>query len=113
MNGSGADELTAYPIIIGEMEYGKVYGGKSAKAIASLLNYVCKTELEKKALGQISIENARLNKSLKEAFITSVDMLVETIEKRDPYTGGHTRRVMDYSGAIGKIMDLPGESLNG
>lgn len=54
----------------------------------------------------IAIENARLYENLKDAFITSVHTLAETIEKRDPYTGGHTRRVRDYSLAIGRMICL-------
>ncbi|MFX4263839.1 HD-GYP domain-containing protein [Pelotomaculum propionicicum] len=52
------------------------------------------------------IENARLYDSLKETFITTVHTLAETIEKRDPYTGGHTKRVMNYSLAVGKVLGL-------
>ena len=52
------------------------------------------------------IENARLYDSLKETFLTTVYTLAETIEKRDPYTGGHTKRVMNYSIAIGKVLGL-------
>lgn len=54
-----------------------------------------------------AIENARLYDALKEAFLTSVSTLAETIEKRDTYTGGHTKRVMEYSLAIGKYFGLP------
>jgi HD-GYP domain-containing protein (c-di-GMP phosphodiesterase class II) len=54
----------------------------------------------------VAIENARLYHELKETFYTTVHALAETIEKRDPYTGGHTRRVMKYSLAIGKAMGL-------
>ncbi len=52
------------------------------------------------------IENARLYDSLKETFLTTVYTLAETIEKRDPYTGGHTNRVMNYSIAIGRVLGL-------
>ncbi|MBF0568019.1 HD domain-containing phosphohydrolase [Candidatus Magnetominusculus dajiuhuensis] len=47
-----------------------------------------------------AMDNARLYESLKEAFIKTVYTLAETIEKRDPYTGGHTKRVKEYSVAI-------------
>lgn len=53
------------------------------------------------------IENARLYDSLKETFLTTVHILAETIEKRDPYTGGHIKRVMNYSMAVGKELGLP------
>lgn len=42
----------------------------------------------------------------RETFYATVYALADTIEKRDPYTGGHTRRVMNYSLAIGKTMGL-------
>lgn len=54
----------------------------------------------------VAIENARLYDELKETFYATVHTLAETIEKRDPYTGGHTKRVMEYSLAIGKAMGL-------
>jgi HD-GYP domain-containing protein (c-di-GMP phosphodiesterase class II) len=57
----------------------------------------------------IAIENASLYQELKEAFYGTAHALAETIEKRDPYTGGHTQRVMGYSLAIGKKMELPEE----
>lgn len=53
-----------------------------------------------------AIENARLYDNLKDSFLTAVNTLAETIEKRDPYTGGHTNRVMEYSLAIGQIFGL-------
>lgn len=54
----------------------------------------------------IAVENANLYQELKDAFYGTAQALAETIEKRDPYTGGHTQRVMQYSLAIGKIMEL-------
>ncbi|MBF0459016.1 MAG: HD domain-containing protein [Nitrospirae bacterium] len=53
-----------------------------------------------------AMDNARLYESLKKAFIKTVNTLAETIEKRDPYTGGHTKRVMTYSIAIAEILGI-------
>ncbi|MBF0553143.1 MAG: HD domain-containing protein [Nitrospirae bacterium] len=53
-----------------------------------------------------AMDNARLYESLKEAFIKTVHTLAETIEKRDPYTGGHTKRVMNYSIAIAENLGI-------
>ena len=50
----------------------------------------------------ISIENSRLYKQQREAFQQTVLSLVVTIEKRDPYTGGHTQRVFSGSVEIAK-----------
>lgn len=53
-----------------------------------------------------SLENARLYERLKDTFNTTLMTLAETIEKRDAFTSGHTKRVMEYSLAIGRIMEL-------
>ncbi len=53
-----------------------------------------------------AIENANLYHELKETFYGTAQALAETIEKRDPYTGGHTQRVMSYSLDIGRMMGL-------
>lgn len=54
----------------------------------------------------VAVENANLYEELKEAFYGTAESLAETIEKRDPYTGGHTKRVMRYSLTIGRYMGL-------
>lgn len=54
----------------------------------------------------VAIENANLYKELKEAFYGTAQALADTIEKKDPYTGGHTKRVMEYSIAIGRCLGL-------
>jgi len=59
----------------------------------------------------IAVENANLYQELKDAFHGTAQALAETIEKRDPYTGGHTQRVMKYSLAIGKTMGLAEKEL--
>jgi len=59
----------------------------------------------------IAIENAYLYEELKKAFYDTAMALVDAIEKRDPYTGGHTKRVMEYSVAIGKAMELSKKEL--
>lgn len=63
------------------------------------------------SLAAVAIENASLYEQLKEAFYTTVYTLAETIEKRDPYTGNHTKRVMEYSLAIGKNLGLPEQDM--
>jgi len=59
----------------------------------------------------MAIENARLYDELRETFYATVHSLAETIELRDPYTGGHTMRVMNYSLVIGKAMGLSGKEM--
>ncbi|MCL5024185.1 MAG: GAF domain-containing protein [Nitrospirae bacterium] len=78
------------------------FGAEDVEILAALSNQVA-----------VAIENARLYDELRETFYTTVYALAETIEKRDPYTGGHTRRVMNYSLAIGKAMSLSQKEMIG
>lgn len=55
----------------------------------------------------IAIENARLYEELRSAFFSTVHSFADAIEMRDPFTGGHTRRVTTYCLAIGRMLDLP------
>ncbi|MEE8151852.1 MAG: HD domain-containing phosphohydrolase [candidate division NC10 bacterium] len=54
----------------------------------------------------IAIENARLYEQVKQTFFSTAATLAEAIEKRDPYTGGHVRRVVDISLAVGEELGL-------
>ncbi len=53
-----------------------------------------------------AIENARLYALQRRQFLDTVTAIAEAIEKRDPYTGGHVRRVVAYSVLLGTEMDL-------
>lgn len=59
----------------------------------------------------IAIENANLYQELMETFYATAEALAETIEKRDPYTGGHTKRVLNYSYSIGEMLGLSKKEL--
>ncbi len=59
----------------------------------------------------IAVENSRLYETLKKAFFDTVEALAEAIEKKDHYTGGHTKRVVHYSLCIAKYMSLTPEQL--
>lgn len=54
----------------------------------------------------VAIENARLYTELWETFYTTIEMLADIIELRDPYTGGHTRRVHNYCVMIANQLQL-------
>lgn len=54
----------------------------------------------------IALDNARLYQELEDTFFETAESLADAIEKRDPYTGGHTRRVTQYSLAIAKYLQL-------
>ena len=59
----------------------------------------------------IALDNARLYEEIRETFHATSEALAEAIEKRDPYTGGHTQRVFGYSLAIGRHMGMPAKAL--
>ncbi|MCB9479785.1 MAG: HD domain-containing protein [Deltaproteobacteria bacterium] len=54
----------------------------------------------------VSISNAHLFDELQAAFLGTMAALVESIEKRDPYTGGHSKRVTEGSLAIADKLGL-------
>lgn len=54
----------------------------------------------------IAIENSNLYEEIHAAFLELSEALAQSIEKRDPYTGGHTKRVLAFSLAIAKYMNL-------
>jgi HD-GYP domain-containing protein (c-di-GMP phosphodiesterase class II) len=59
----------------------------------------------------IAIENSQLYSQIKKNFYDTVEALAEAIEKKDRYTGGHTKRVVYYSMCIAKYMNLTPEQL--
>jgi HD-GYP domain-containing protein (c-di-GMP phosphodiesterase class II) len=59
----------------------------------------------------IAIENASLYKELDELFLSSIRAIVEAIDAKDPYTKGHSARVVEYALLIGEGMELDKESL--
>jgi HD-GYP domain-containing protein (c-di-GMP phosphodiesterase class II) len=59
----------------------------------------------------IAIDNANLYSEIQRTFLETAEALAESIEKRDPYTGGHTQRVVLYSWAIAGEMGLPDEEM--
>jgi HD-GYP domain-containing protein (c-di-GMP phosphodiesterase class II) len=59
----------------------------------------------------VAIENANLYTRLKNTLFQTSEALAEAINSRDPYTGGHTRRVQQYSLAIANTLDIAGEDI--
>jgi hypothetical protein len=59
----------------------------------------------------IALDNARLYEEARETFYATAEAFADAIEKRDPYTGGHTKRVLEYSLAIGRELGLPDETI--
>jgi HD-GYP domain-containing protein (c-di-GMP phosphodiesterase class II) len=58
-----------------------------------------------------ALENARLFSEVQRTFMETSEALADAIELRDAYTGGHTRRVTQYSLAIGENLGLDDEDI--
>ncbi len=54
----------------------------------------------------VALDNARLLAEIEGLFFQTAESLADAIEKRDPYTGGHTKRVTEYSIAMGEELNL-------
>jgi HD-GYP domain-containing protein (c-di-GMP phosphodiesterase class II) len=86
--------------IVGVLEaVNKQGGGRFNKEDLSLL-----TSLADQVA--VALDNSRLYQELEEMFFQMADSFADAIEKRDPYTGGHTQRVTLYSQAIAKYLPL-------
>ncbi len=52
------------------------------------------------------LENGRLYKELEETYLSTIKILVSTIEAKDSYTKGHTERVAEYASMLAEEMGL-------
>jgi len=59
----------------------------------------------------VALDNARLYQEILDTFYATSEALAEAIEKRDPYTGGHTRRVLGYCMATARYLKMPTKAL--
>ena len=55
------------------------------------------------------MENANLYQKLHKTFLHTAEALAEAINSRDPYTGGHTRRVQNYALQMAEALGLKRE----
>ncbi len=58
-----------------------------------------------------ALDNARLYEGQRRQFVDTVTAIAEAVEKRDPYTGGHVRRVVAYSLLLGRELGLDARDL--
>jgi HD-GYP domain-containing protein (c-di-GMP phosphodiesterase class II) len=59
-----------------------------------------------------AIENARLYDSLRDSYLNTIQALSMAIDAKDKYTHGHSKRVSDFSVAIGTKLGLTREKLD-
>src|SRR4030042_7019121 len=59
----------------------------------------------------IAIENAQLYEEQKKQFNSIIEVLASSIDARDPYTAGHSQRVMEYTLGTAEEMNFSRKGL--
>jgi putative nucleotidyltransferase with HDIG domain len=59
----------------------------------------------------MAIENARLHQTILDAYKSTIKALATAIDAKDPYTRGHSQRVMEYALLGGEALSLPEEEM--
>lgn len=57
----------------------------------------------------VAINNARLYQKIKDSYFEIAKALAQAIEAKDPYTHGHSARVVEHAVSIAQKLDLPEE----
>jgi HD-GYP domain-containing protein (c-di-GMP phosphodiesterase class II) len=104
-NGNGSDDiqnLIAVPVYISDEFSGVVvcansdsYGTHDDDVLIALGDHA----------GAV-LENTRLQTDLRDAYISTVDMLAEAIRAKDPHLGGHSREVSEYVHRVAQGLGL-------
>jgi len=55
------------------------------------------------------LDNARLRGELRGAYVSTVSLLTEALEAKDPFLRGHSEEVSDYVAAVADELGVPGE----
>ena len=63
------------------------------------------------AMSAVAISNSRLHQDVLEAYKGTANALAAAIDAKDPYTRGHSQRVMEYALLAATSLNLPAEEL--
>lgn len=63
------------------------------------------------ATAAMAIENTKLHQTVLEAYKSTITTLAAAIDAKDPYTRGHSQRVMEYALLGGTSLSLPAEDM--
>ena len=99
--------VTAYSdsqILIDAINYGKIYRHIKKPWEPSELLMIVKTAVE---YSQLKKENDRLIYDLKELFSGTINAIIETLDAKDSFTMGRSRRVTFIALKMGKYFNLP------
>jgi HD-GYP domain-containing protein (c-di-GMP phosphodiesterase class II) len=79
---------------------GSEFGEQDLEAVVSVANTAA-----------MAIETTRLHQSIVEAYTGTITTLAAAIDAKDPYTRGHSQRVMEYSMLTGGYLSLDREDM--
>ncbi|MFO7914597.1 MAG: response regulator [Candidatus Krumholzibacteriales bacterium] len=94
-----------FPLIIKENLIGIILAGKKINQREYSVNDLEMFRLLCHSAAN-ALENARLYTELQNTYLSTIRVLVSTIEAKDPYTSGHTDRVANYSSALAHKMGM-------
>ncbi len=57
----------------------------------------------------VAVENFRLHQELQQSYLSTISMLADAIEAKDPYTGGHCNQVARFAWRIAQELGLSAE----
>jgi HD-GYP domain-containing protein (c-di-GMP phosphodiesterase class II) len=100
-------QLLTIPIII-EGEVKGVINLESNTSFTTDIINLLKSFSEQAA---VAINNARLYHKIQDSYFEIVKALAQAIEAKDPYTHGHSERVMEYAVQIAQKLGLPEEEM--
>lgn len=60
----------------------------------------------------VAVENAQLQRALQSAYLSTISMLADAVEAKDPYTHGHCELVSRYARLIAGRLNLPEHDRN-
>ena len=96
---AGQDEIIGAMTLV-RSDRAEAVGGEDLEMLQSL-----------SALLASAVHNARMEERQRATFLRTLESLAQALEARDDYTRGHSQRVCDVSGMIGKKLGLAPEAL--
>ncbi len=105
MTSHGNEELAVEAIKSGALDYVV----KSAETFANMPNFLLRAAREWKHI----MARRQAEKRLHQVLLQTVESLALMVEKRDPYTSGHQKKVCQLSCAIAREMQLDEETTQG
>lgn len=105
MTSHGNEELAVEAMKAGALDYIV----KSPDAFAQMPDFVMRALREWEHV--VAREQAEM--SLKQVLLQTVESLALMVEKRDPYTSGHQKKVSQLASNIGREMKLPDDTIQG